>query len=376
MMISSARGFPDSVPILVDPATGVTLRAHDEADLSAIVEQARDPEMQRWTLVPIPEGGYALSDARDFAFGLIPAGWASGSSLGWAIEAEVDDVRRFCGSIDLRIHGDGLGEVGFGLHPAVRGRSVMSAALRLVRDYGFDACGLTAIRWLARVGNWGSRRVAAAAGFRFDGRVRKLLPHRGELVDGWQATITSDDPRSPLRWLDPPVLTGERVVLRPFADGDAPAIVEACSEERTQFWLISLPIPYDDHDAADFVEGTRELAAQGRGLSWCVADRVDDRCLGSVGLDGFGGYSRRSEIGYWTHPSSRGRGLMSEAVTLATSYAENANLVDSISIRCATTNTASRQVARAAGYHEVGVQPSSEPLRDGTLADLVLYCRP
>ena len=72
----------------------------------------------------------------------------------------------------------------------------MTSALRLVRDHGFDVLGLQVIRWRAAVGNWASRRVAAAAGFRFDGTVRRLLVHRGELLDGWVATITADDPRS------------------------------------------------------------------------------------------------------------------------------------------------------------------------------------
>jgi RimJ/RimL family protein N-acetyltransferase len=39
-------------------------------------------------------------------------------------------------------------------------------------------------------------------------------------------------------------------------------------------------------------------------------------------------------------------------------------------------NTASRHVALAAGYRKVGTQLASEPLRNGTLADLVLYARP
>ena len=49
----------------------------------------------------------------------------------------------------------------------------------------------------AVVGNWASRRVAAKVGFIFDGTVRRLLVHRGELLDGWIATLTRDDPRVP-----------------------------------------------------------------------------------------------------------------------------------------------------------------------------------
>jgi hypothetical protein len=41
-------------------------------------------------------------------------------------------------------------------------------------------------------------------------------------------------------------------------------------------------------------------------------------------------------------------------------------------IRCARGNLASRR----AGYTKIGVQPTSEPLGDGQLADLVLYSCP
>ena len=91
----------------------------------------------------------------------------------------------------------------------------MTAALRLVRDHGFDVLGLQAIRWKAAVGNWASRRTAAAAGFRFDGTIRRLLNHRGVLLDGWHATLTADDPRVDLSWPSPPVLTSDRVTAAP-----------------------------------------------------------------------------------------------------------------------------------------------------------------
>jgi len=373
---TAPRPYPDCVPILVDPASGVTLRAHTTADLPAIVEQCRDEESIRWTTVPTPPGGYSLEDAGDFALTMVPAGWRAGDKLVWAIEATIGAHRRFCGSIDLRLQGDGSAEVGYGLHPAARGRSVMSTALRLLRDYAFDVLGLAVLRWRASVGNWGSRRVAAAAGFRHDATIRRLLPHRGELVDGWVATMTVDDPRAPRPWLDPPVLTGHRIRLRPFRRDDVPRIVEACSDARTQFWLASLPGPYGEADALGFLEAVQDMAAQGHGLGWCVADLVDDRCVGSLGLDGFGGYSRRAGIGYWAHPAARGRGLITEAVTVATAHAEGQGLTDSLLIRCAATNHASRHVAEAAGYRQIGILPHSEPVGDGSVLDLVLYARP
>jgi ribosomal-protein-alanine N-acetyltransferase len=373
--LPTARTFPDAVPILIDAEAGVRLRATNTADLPAMVEQCRDPDMIRWTTVPSPPGGYRLQDAEEF-LAVIAAGWTSGERLGWAVEGQRGTTQGFCGSIDLRLEGHGIAEVGFGLHPEARGRSMMTAALHLVCDYGFDVVGLEVIRWRAVAGNWASRRVAANVGFVFDGTVRRLLVHRGELLDGWIATLTREDPRLPQSWLHPVELPSETVRLRAFRASDVVRIVEACADPDTSYWLASTPQPYQRGSALAYLESIAELAAQGEGVAWCIADAQDDRCLGSISLDGLGGYANRGEIGYWVHPDARGRGVVSEAVRLVTQYAQNSGLVTSVLIRCAKGNAASRRVAERAGYRMVGIQPASEPLRDGRLADLVLYSNP
>ena len=366
--------FPEGVPTLVDPLQDVTLRAHHSDDIDDLIEQSRDPEMIRWTTVPTPEHGYGPAEAAEF-LDLIASGWRDGSRLTWAIEAPRDGARRYCGGLDLRLAGDGSAEMGFGLHPGARGRSVMSSAVRLARDYAFDVLGLEVLRWRALVGNWGSRRVAAAVGFAYDGTVRRFLPNRGRLLDGWVATITRDDPRTALPWLAIPTVRGHRVVLREFTEADLDRVVEACSDPRTRHWLVSLPEPYTILNAVDYLDNIREQAARRSGLTWCIADADDDRCLGSVSLEGLDGYAKRPEIGYWAHPQARGRGVVTEAVRLVTGYADEHRLADSILIRCAIGNLASRHVAEQAGYAQVGVLPACEPLGSGELADLVLYSR-
>lgn len=373
--LPTARDFPDAVPILIDVDAGVTLRAPNTGDLAGMVEQCRDPEMIRWTTVPNPPAGYQLRDAEEF-LAVIASGWTSGERLGWTIEGQRGPARRYCGSIDLRLQGDGIAEVGFGLHPEARGRSMMIAALHLVLNYGFNIAGLQVIRWRAVVGNWASRRVAAKVGFVFDGTVRRLLVHRDELLDGWIATLTRDDPRLSQPWLYPLDLRGDSVRLRAFRASDVDRIVQACSDSETSYWLASMPQPYARDSARAYLQAIAELAAQGIGLVWCIADPDDDRCLGSISLDGLGGYAKRGEIGYWAHPDVRGRGVVAEAVRVVTRHARDCGLATSLLIRCAVGNAASRRVAERAGYRTIGIQPLSEPLRDGQVVDLVLYSSP
>ncbi|MFE9322845.1 GNAT family N-acetyltransferase [Nocardia sp. NPDC052278] len=53
--------YPDEVPLLTDGM--VTLRAHQQEDLDAMVEQCRDVEMLRYTTVPRP---YSRDDAAEY----------------------------------------------------------------------------------------------------------------------------------------------------------------------------------------------------------------------------------------------------------------------------------------------------------------------
>jgi RimJ/RimL family protein N-acetyltransferase len=188
--------------------------------------------------------------------------------------------------------------------------------------------------------------------------------------------LTRVDPRTPQPWLRPVELWGDGVRLRAFRAWDVDRIVEACSDPATSHWLGSMPQPYQRDSARAYLEGIAELAARGVGVAWCIADPEDDRCLGSISLDGLGGYAKRGEIGYWAHPNARGRGVVAEAVRLVTRHAQDSELATSLLIRCAIGNAASRRVAERAGYREIGIQPASEPLRDGQITDLVLYSNP
>src|SRR3954451_19882461 len=121
--MNGRRRFPEGVPLLVDPRRSVLLRAPARADLPAVVEQCRDPEMTRFTTVPVP---YGMAEAQSFLTDVVAPGWEAGDRLSWAIEADRGDGRAFCGSVDLRLTGRDEAEIGFGLHPAARGRGLMS----------------------------------------------------------------------------------------------------------------------------------------------------------------------------------------------------------------------------------------------------------
>jgi RimJ/RimL family protein N-acetyltransferase len=342
------------------------------ADIERITALCQDPAIQAGTTVPAP---YTRSDAEAFVNTIVANGWANGTSLIWAIRDPLSG--RLDGTIGVDLSGDGLGEIGFWLGPAARGSGLASHTVRLVADHVLNdpALALTHLVWWAYVGNWASRRVAWATGFRHEGMVRGGQPQRGKRRDAWVATLRAGDPLSPAsRWIDVPVIHGERVTLRPLEDTDAEAITETCSDPQTQYWLTGLPDPYTLDDAVTFIHGTREDAASGRMVHWAATRPDGGPSIGTFGLRLFGPRNDQGSIGYHVHPSARGSGIATEATQMVIRHAfipaEDGGLgLRRLIIEHAEGNEGSRKVIERAGFRHAGMERAALMRSDGSTAD-------
>lgn len=366
--------FPDDVPRLSDGS--VTLRAHTAEDARGSWEQCQDPLSQQWTTVPVP---YSMSDARDFVEGIVPRGWREDRDYAFAVHArDAEGRERYAGTVSLRPEGSGRAEVAYGSHPWCRGTGAMERALRLLLAWGFAELDLAMVIWWANKGNWASRRLAWRLGFTMEGTVRSWLPQRGELRDGWAGTLLREDPREPgSPWYDVPTIMAPALALRPLRDSDAPRIREACSDARTQEWLQEVPSPFTDEHARIFLENRREMSASGRGLAWAVVDPASDLLLANVSVfDVKPG--REAEVGFWTHPEARGRGVMTEACRLVVRHAfvpeDDGGLgLHRVHAFAAEPNAASRHVLRSVGFTETGRDRHGTRMRDGCHVDTVVH---
>ncbi|MFF1818370.1 GNAT family N-acetyltransferase [Kribbella sp. NPDC058245] len=360
--------FPEDVPELTDDV--VTLRAHTPADVDAVYEMCQDPAMQRWTTIPVP---YTREDAVSFITEMVPEGWRTLNYGAWAIEVE----GRFAGSVSLHDGEGGVGEIGFSVAPWARGRGVMTRAAKLATRYAFDELDWHRMIWRAFVGNWGSRRVAWKAGFRGLVVVPGGGRARGVRYDEWVATVGRDEELEPQgNWWTAAELDGDGIRLRPFRADDAQRVMEACSDERTQYWLPGLPSPYELHHAEDFIESRKDLMAAGKAVAWVIADPVTDELLGNVTI--FAMANGYGEIGYWMHPVGRGKNAMTNAVRLLAEHAFTP--VDKGGLGCrrlvlqaAVGNTASAHVAEANGFTKVGIGRAAAPGREGRWDDDYIF---
>jgi RimJ/RimL family protein N-acetyltransferase len=366
--------FPRDVPKLGDGV--VTLRAHTADDVEALYQQAVDSVMLRWTTVPDPS---TRETARQFATEVVPDGWRTDREWAFAVDALDDDgTLRFVGSVSLRNEGDGRAEIAFGAHPWARGRGYVVRALELLLDWGFRERGLRTVIWRANKGNWASRKVAWRLGFSFDGTVRQWLPQRGALHDGWVGTLTDQDERRPKSlWLEIPRICEQDILLRELRDGDLPRIVEGCSDERTSYWLTHMPSPYTPTDAERWLEDQRELRATGKGLSWAVTGSDGGRLLGVVTVFDIRA-ERDAEVGYWTHPDARGRGLTTQICGMAVRHAfvpvEDGGLgLRRLRALAADGNVASERVLKSNGFVQTGRLRQEHRMRDGSYVDMTYF---
>jgi RimJ/RimL family protein N-acetyltransferase len=347
--------YPSDVPTLRDG--DVTLRAHRPEDATGSLEQCLDPLSRQWTTVPLT---YTLDDAKRFVTQAMPGGWADDTEWGFAVEAlDAEGVARYAGTISLRNEREGRAEVAYGSHPWVRGTGVMERALRLLLRWGFEERQLQTVIWWANRGNWASRKVAWRLGFTFEGSLRRWLPQRGELLDGWVGTLLAGDPTHPTtRWYDVPRLVGDGVVLRTHTDADVPRIVEGCRDPLVSGWIGQIPAPFDEGDARRWLESLGERHASGTAVTWAVADADTDALIGTVDLfDVRPG--RDAEIGYWLHPEGRGRGVALQMCRLVLRHAfvpeDDGGLgLQRVRAVAAEDNTASRRVLERSGLEQQG----------------------
>ena len=349
--------LPTSAPTLTDGV--VTLRAHRGDDAARVVEQCTDPDTVRWTTVPAP---YDVGQAARFLDEVVPGAWASGAAAYFAIEHE----GRFAGTVDVRFAAHGEAEVGFGLHPDARGRGVARRALGLALDWARDERGVAVVHWRAQEGNWGSRRVAWATGFTFGPTVPGLLVQRGERRDAWTGWLGPDDLRSPTTpWLEATPLEAPGVRLRPWRVDDGPRLVEAAHDPVLRAGIPRSPLPLSLAEVSDYLVRVELGAATGGRVAWCVADAASDEALGNVAVSGFDEGS--AEVGYWSHPAGRGRGVLATALGLVTRHAlDPGGLgVRRLDLLTAASNTGSRRLAERVGFTLVGIERLSAPTPDG-----------
>ncbi|WNI31586.1 GNAT family N-acetyltransferase [Streptomyces sp. ITFR-6] len=157
--------------------------------------------------------------------------------------------------------------------------------------------------------------------------------------------------------MEPITLTTDRLLLRPFAPGDAAEVYAACQDPDIQRWTV-VPSPYGRSDAELFTGRLSPAGWQDDSMyNFAVVLRDGGALTGALGLNR-GNQPGTYEVGFWAAGEHRGRGYMTEAVRRAAHWTFTALGGDRLEWRAETGNVPSRAVALRAGFVMEGDQRS------------------
>jgi RimJ/RimL family protein N-acetyltransferase len=167
----------------------------------------------------------------------------------------------------------------------------------------------------------------------------------------------------------PPILRDSAMVLRPPQIEDVAAVTAACQDAEIDRWT-PLPSPYGEEHARAWVEAQPEDDRVGL----LVVETETEELLGSVGLEGIGQNRGRAEIGFWTAPWARRRGVAVRAVRLLTGWAFDTLALARLEAWVREENHLSQRVLERAGFSREGLLRSYEEIK-GERRDIAIFSR-
>jgi ribosomal-protein-alanine N-acetyltransferase len=114
-----------------------------------------------------------------------------------------------------------------------------------------------------------------------------------------------------------PTLTTERLVLRPFAIEDAPAVQRLAGAREVAESTLLIPHPYPEGAADEWIRGHDEQSVN---HIFAIARRDGGEVMGAIGLH-LERAHERAEIGYWIGVPYWGNGYVTEAAAAVVGYA-------------------------------------------------------
>ncbi|MET8447446.1 GNAT family N-acetyltransferase [Streptomyces sp. NPDC005209] len=167
------------------------------------------------------------------------------------------------------------------------------------------------------------------------------------------------------------------VILRPLAQGDAPALCAAYVENRKHLepWEPERPESFFTVEGqTERVEGLLRDFAEGSVVPW-VLQANDGRIVGAVTLSGISlGPFCSAFVGYWVAADRQNRGLASAAVERVCRGARDLVGLHRIEASTLIDNVGSQRVLEKSGFASIGMAPSYLHI-NGEWRDCRLYQR-
>jgi RimJ/RimL family protein N-acetyltransferase len=159
------------------------------------------------------------------------------------------------------------------------------------------------------------------------------------------------------------------LLLRPWRADDVDAVWAAFQDPELRRWNSSA----ESHADTAALLARRADWSAGDHCSWAVLD--SDALVAAVSLHAIDRAQGDAEIGYWTVPAARGRGVASGVTRAVCDWAFPALELDRVQLFHAVENPASGRVAAKAGFTLEGRLRRSHRYGDGVRHDELLWSR-
>lgn len=153
--------------------------------------------------------------------------------------------------------------------------------------------------------------------------------------------------------MDLPTLTTDRLTLTPLRPSDAPRIAELAGDEAVARNTESIPHPYPEEEAEDWLRELQEEMDRGEAAVFGIRPRDGEDLVGAVGLHPEPEH-RRARLGYWLGRPYWGEGYATEAAREAVRWAFDALEIHRIHAESFARNRASCRVLEKIGMRHEG----------------------
>ncbi|MFZ5817962.1 MAG: GNAT family N-acetyltransferase [Bacillota bacterium] len=167
-------------------------------------------------------------------------------------------------------------------------------------------------------------------------------------------------------------LQTDRLILRPLELADAEEVRRLAGAPEVASTTLSIPHPYPEGAAEQFIAGTREEMEAGRSYALAMVRREDGALLGVISLTGIHPVHRRAELGYWIGVPYWGQGYTTEAARAMIDFAFGELGLNSVFARHLTRNPASGRVMAKVGMRCEG-RLRQHVCKNGQFEDLAVY---
>jgi RimJ/RimL family protein N-acetyltransferase len=167
------------------------------------------------------------------------------------------------------------------------------------------------------------------------------------------------------------VLRTDRLVLRPFTMDDAADVRRYLSDAAIAKHTLTIPHPYPDGAADEFIAAQAPAWAAGKKVTWAVTRAKDGVLVGAISLQLTRAH-RRCEVGYWIARPEWGQKYATEATRRVVAYAFDVLDMHRVEAHHFVENPSSGRVMENVGMSPEGLH-RGVVWRDGAPRDLRSY---